>query len=378
MKILMQNRYDALRNKGGDSYHMLYTKKYLEKEGIAVDVSTDLTPDLKNYDIVHLFNITRVHETYLQFKNAVKNRKKIVLSPIYHSMGDIRNYEIKNLNGLHGWLIKNIKSIDTIQLMKTMYYVHKYPEAWYSWIIQFYKSYTGQQKEVLRNADYLLPNSEMEMDAIRKELFDKEDIKLKYDVVYYGVEIGRYRESPKIKNWLNEKSPADYAVCAGRIEPRKNQIKIIHAVEREKIPVVFAGRINNLHASYGREFLALVKKNPNLFYLGELKQDEMMTLYKYAKVALLASWFETVGLIGLEGGAMGCNVVITEKGYTREYYKDFAWYCNPEDINSIRQAMLPAYKSVRGSKNLLQHIQNMEFNWEKAAKKTLEVYKKLI
>ena len=130
MRVLMQNRYDALTNKGGDSYQMIYTKNYLEESGIQVDISTELTPDLKDYDIVHLFNITRVHETYVQFRNALKHKKKIVVSSIYHSMADIRNYETKNLKGLYGWLVRNLDNVDIIQLMKTLYYVHKYPRIW--------------------------------------------------------------------------------------------------------------------------------------------------------------------------------------------------------------------------------------------------------
>lgn len=378
MKVLMQNRYDALTNKGGDSYQMIYTKNYLEENGIRVAISTELEPDLKDYDIVHLFNITRVHETYVQFRNAVKHKKKIVVSSIYHSMADIRNYETKNLKGLYGWLVRNIDSVDTIQLMKTLYYVHKYPKIWYSWFIQMCKGYTRQQKEILENIDCIIPNTELEIKTIKKELFGNKDIQLKYEVVYNGIESKNYKESAKIMDWLKKNKINDYILCSGRIEPRKNQLKIIEALRDEKIQVIFAGGINKMHRLYADEFIKQVERNDNLFYTGRVEQDEMMTLNRYAKVSVLASWLETTGLAGLEGGIMGCNVVITDKGYTREYYHDHAWYCDPEDLSSVRNAVMSAYSAPRDSKRLGEHINKMKLTWKNAAEGTLKVYKKLV
>lgn len=378
MKILMQNRYDALINKGGDSYQMIYTKKYLEQNGVQVNISTELTPNLENYDIIHLFNITRVHETYVQFKNAKKKNKKVVLSPIYHSINDIRNYERKNLTGLHGFIVKLFKDTNKIQLIKTLYYTYKYPSTWYSWITQVRKGYTGQQKELLKNADYILPNSELEMKSIKEELFNSENVKLKYDIVYNGIENIIYEESTRILDWLKINEIKDFVLCSGRIEPRKNQLTVIQALKNDEIKIVFAGALNKMHHSYSKEFLKQVRQNRNLFYIGEVKRDEIMTLNKYAKVSVLASWFETTGLVGLESGITGCNVVVTEKGYAREYYREYAWYCNPESLPSIRDSVISAYNAPRGSKQLEEHIQQMGLTWEQAAKKTAEIYKKIL
>jgi len=377
MKILMQNRYDALTKKGGDSFQMLLTKKYLEKTGTSVDVSTELNPDLNGYDIIHLFNITRVHETFIQFRNAKKNNKKIVLSPIYHSIFDIRNYENKNLTGIYKLIVKYLYKTDNIQLFKTLYYVHKYPKIWYSWITQFYKGYTNQQREILKNVDFILPNSNLEMSTIMQELFNLEDIKLNYEITCNGVEDIDYVESRRVLDLLNKNNLKNYVLCPGRIEPRKNQLNIIKALIEEKIPIIFVGGINRMHGSYFKEFLKQINRNKNLFYLGEFKQEEMNTFYKYAKVTVLASWFETTGLVGIEGGIMDCNVVMTIKGYTKEYYGDLVWYCDPENLTSIKEAVLSSYSVNRGVKKLSSRIKKM-FTWENAARKTLEIYKKLV
>jgi glycosyltransferase involved in cell wall biosynthesis len=99
-----------------------------------------------------------------------------------------------------------------------------------------------------------------------------------------------------------------------------------------------------------------------------------MTLNKYSKVSILASWFETTGLAGLEAGITGANAVVTEKGYTKEYYSDKAWYCDPESEASIKNSVLSAYNAKRGSKGLEDHIKKMNLTWENAAKMTCQVY----
>jgi glycosyltransferase involved in cell wall biosynthesis len=62
-------------------------------------------------------------------------------------------------------------------------------------------------------------------------------------------------------------------------------------------------------------------------------------------VHVLASWFETTGLVSLEAAMMDCNVVVTKKGDTVEYFSDMAYYCEPDDINSIRNAIEKAYNN---------------------------------
>lgn len=376
MNILMQNRYDALTNKGGDSYQMLHTKKYIEDAGARVDVSAELSPDLAGYDIVHLFNVTRVHETYLQFMNAKKQGKKIVLSPIYHSAADIKNYESKNLEGLHAFSVRFLGAADRIQLLKTLYYVYRYPKAWRSWAVQAFIGYTRQQETVLSGADYLIPNSRMEMDTIVKEISGH--ISTRYKIIYNGIDDTVSADSPEITAWLKSKGINTFVICAGRIEPRKNTLKIAQAMLGTEVPVVFAGRINRMHGDYASAFLKTIEGSKNLFYLQEVDQQQLATLYKRAKACVLASWFETTGLAGLEAGYQGCNVVITDKGYTREYYGDRAWYCDPESTESIKGSVIQSYGAERDAKQLPKWIQEKGFFWKTAAARTMECYEELL
>ena len=90
MKVLFQSRKTLYSVPGGDTTQIMKTKEYLEKLGVAVDVSLELTPDVSKYDIVHVFNLMRPQELYLQVKNAKKYEKRVALSTIY---GPYEEYE---------------------------------------------------------------------------------------------------------------------------------------------------------------------------------------------------------------------------------------------------------------------------------------------
>ena len=92
MKILMQNRINVFSAPGGDTIQMLKTKEYLERIGCEVSIACDLNPDLKGIDLVHLFNITRINETYMQFKNAQKQNKPVARACGLGLFGDVSRF----------------------------------------------------------------------------------------------------------------------------------------------------------------------------------------------------------------------------------------------------------------------------------------------
>jgi glycosyltransferase involved in cell wall biosynthesis len=110
--------------------------------------------------------------------------------------------------------------------------------------------------------------------------------------------------------------------------------------------------------------------------MGSLSQKELLKFYEKAKVHILPSWFETCGLSSLEAAAMGCNIVVTDKGYTRDYFGDEAFYCDPGDPDSILRAVKKAAQSPLQKK--LQAKVFTDYTWTQAAIKTIEAYKKVL
>ncbi len=371
----MQNRIDAFNNLGGDTIQMVNTKKYLEKlYGIEVDISTELHPNLEKYDIVHLFNITRIHETYEQCRNAVKFNKPIVFSTIHHSKSDIANYEKNGVEGLVKLIRKMISNENFFQLLKTISYSMRYPKTYNSVVKQIILGFFHMQRYVLKNSTILLPNSEMEYKELEND-FDMRN--MNYLVVPNGVELDEKLLNISEDVFYEKFKLKEFILCPARIEPRKNQVALINALKGCDYPVVFVGGINNKHKKYIKEFLNLINDNNNLFYLGKLEKEALFSAYKLARVTVLPSWFETTGLVGLEAGAMGSNIVMTEKGYTQEYYGNMVSYCDPSNYDSIRSSIDNAIEFNYKNNEFIRLIKN-KYTWNMAAEKTYEAYRQIL
>jgi glycosyltransferase involved in cell wall biosynthesis len=73
---------------------------------------------------------------------------------------------------------------------------------------------------------------------------------------------------------------------------------------------------------------------------------------------------------------MGCNVVISNRGYASEYCNGHAFYCDPSSPASIREAIKKASKKDY-DKNFHKKIFTC-FTWKNAAQKTFHAYKKIL
>jgi glycosyltransferase involved in cell wall biosynthesis len=90
---------------------------------------------------------------------------------------------------------------------------------------------------------------------------------------------------------------------------------------------------------------------------------------------VLASWFETTGLSSLEAAVMGCNIVITDKGDTKEYFEDIAFYCDPASPASIFAAIEKAM--ISPFRQELKRKIETNYTWEITAEKTMQAYREI-
>ena len=118
-------------------------------------------------------------------------------------------------------------------------------------------------------------------------------------------------------------------LVAGRIEERKNQLRIAQAFASSRLKVTFVGGDNPRNAAYGAEFHRTVAANENLQHVPHVSLEELRGLYVRSKVLFSASRFEVVSLAELEAVAYGCGLVTTVGGYMRDYLGDLAGYVDP-------------------------------------------------
>ena len=262
------------------------TAEYLQRRGFLVDINNGNSKDYSEYDIIHLFNLTRISETYEYFQLAKQKNKPVVLTPIYWDLGRYYKYT---------------GSAEEIGL---------------------WKEYKQFRSEILEGCDRIYPSSIIEMELIKREY----GATLPLKVVYNGIDTNELLPQ---ETGLTDTEHEEYILCVARVCPRKNQLALAKATHELNIKLILAGEANN------KDYLEQCLKYKNVVYKGFLRPCELIPLYRNAKLHVLCSFVETPGLSSLEAGACGCNILTTAEGSTKEYFEDMALYCDPYDESDI-------------------------------------------
>lgn len=211
----------------------------------------------------------------------------------------------------------------------------------------------------MQGATLLLPNSESEQKRLQQDF----NINTQSIIVPNAVS-SFFSPTAAVQRTANK------IICVGRIEPLKNQLTLIRALNNSRYQLHLIGAAATNHRGY----LQQCKKEAaeNVSFLGALSRQQLLQHYQSAAVHVLPSWFETTGLSTLEAAACGCNVVIGKYGDALSYVGDAAFVCDPASPASIRQA-IDAAAAAMPNEWLSAHIRQ-NFTWAKAAQCTLQAY----
>lgn len=355
MKVAFITRLNLYKIAGGDTVQIEQTARKLINLGVEVDIlrSVDVIP-YEKYDLLHFFGIPRPADMIYHSKRA---KIPFVVSTIYCTYGDYYKYNRKGIGAIFAHL-----SSDSMEYFKTIarWLVGKDHRPNIKYFL------TGQRKtiiEVLETANFVLPNSQSELNRLKETYTGN----VKSLVVTNGINPEKFPYNPDIQK------DDRLVICVGRIENRKNQLNLIKALNNTQYKLVLIGAPSANQLDYYQQCVATAA--PNITFLNRVPHEDLVKYYQLAKVHVLASWFETTGLSSLEAAIMRCNLVITEKGDTREYFGNDAFYCDPENPDSIKAAVERASEAIFNER-LAEKI-HTSHTWEKAAEQTLSAYELL-
>ena len=364
MKVLFSSRATLFSVPGGDTIQLVKTAEYLRKLGVSVDFTHDSQPDLNGYDLVHLFNLMRPQDIYVQALNAKRQGKPVALSTIY---GLYTEYEKKARPGLVGFVTRNmpIWQIERLKVMGRAINNHEFGRGS---LLVAGLGYHRLCSWITKLVDVFLPNSHSEMERVNSDfIFSRNK---PFVVVPNAVDTSVFNP----KSVIVQDSIKRFEGCilsVARIEGRKSQLELVRAVKGIDVDLVLIGNPAPNHIGYYETIKC--EAHERVHFIGQVDHLTLAQYYAVSKVHALVSWMETPGLSSLEAGAMGCNLVITDKGDTRDYFGDDAHYCDPQSVDSIHAA-LNAALSASPNTGLQSRIIS-EYTWEKAAEMTLKGYK---
>ncbi len=187
----------------------------------------------------------------------------------------------------------------------------------------------------------------------------------KIKIIYNAVDLSFFTNSiPSIK-------PHDrYLLAVSSIDPRKNFKRLIDAfnlIEDKTIKLYIIGGQNNVFKN------EKYSSNKQIYFLGRVKDSELIQYYRNAVALIYPSLYEGFGLPTIEAMSLGCPVLTSNIPSLKEVCSDAAIYFNPYDIFDIKNKINALVNSTptinlmkeKGLKNVLR------FNWDKSADKII-------
>ena len=175
-----------------------------------------------------------------------------------------------------------------------------------------------------------------------------------------------------------------YALTVGTLEPRKNLRRLLDAwarlpasLRRERSLLVAGGR------GWGSETVAgVIARRPELAavrLLGEVSDGDLAALYSAAEAFAYPSLAEGFGLPVVEAMACGAPVLTSDRSATAEVAAGAALLVDPEDVLAISRGLadLLGDPAERDRLGRLGAERAAELSWRRAARETLELYRRL-
>lgn len=235
------------------------------------------------------------------------------------------------------------------------------------------KRIIAQKKQAILEADSIIAVSE----NTRKDLIDfYPEAKSKTSVIYHGV------NTPAINPLQTFAHPIPFILHVGNRGWYKNFTTLLEVYGSDKNLndacdiICFGG--GEMSA---QEAILIDKFNINhkiKFISGS--DETLASLYKSALALVYISNYEGFGMPLLEAMALSCPVLSSSNSSLPEVYGTAAVAVNPHNIEDLKKALNAIAFDSELRKTLIDTgiKRAAEFTWQRCAKQTLDVYKKLI
>lgn len=237
------------------------------------------------------------------------------------------------------------------------------------WYLRFSTDYA------LRHAAKIITPSEETKKEIGR-LYPKSDAS-RIEAIHSGF-------TPMREDSRQTKVPSPFLLVTGRLEERKNIFRILDAFEMVKtrfpsLKLAFAGGPGvGAEHFYRKVENSQFKKDIHL--LNNVKDEELVALYKKAEALLFPSLYEGFGLPILEAFNYDLPVITSNVTATAEVAGDAALLVNPHKTSDIARGIssiltdkpLAEKLRIKGKRRLA------EFGWNKAASRIIGIFQELL
>jgi glycosyltransferase involved in cell wall biosynthesis len=374
LRVLFPLRPSAAASFGGDVVQVRNTAAALERRGHHTQVITDAAFDPAGFDIVHFSNMTAPFETLGQMQSIAGFSGAVVLMPIFSDHADETALAIRAQSALFG-TPKDAADLETLLLSfaarafsievdgRTVTPADR---------LEMAPNYLAAQREIARRTDFLIPNAHAEAHRFYRYI----DPTIPYAVAPSAIDPTLYRPEAAAA-FRAVFSLGDYVLLTARLEPRKNQAMLLHALRERGRNVVLIGK--SADPAYSAVVRAYLGRRTFLFH--HMPEAELAGAIAAARVVALPSFDEVVSLSSLNAAACEASLVLTRQSYEHEYFRDDADYCDPSDYRSIAAAVDRAWDTHDERADRRRELSarvRRDYTWDRSAEATEAAYYRVL
>jgi alpha-1,3-rhamnosyl/mannosyltransferase len=308
---------------------------------------------------------------FLLFRARRKLRRKLGLTPpVERSLGAYDVYHATNYVFTHA--VKRARRVVTIHDLTLVLFPEWHPRARVSSMV----SEIARSVEI---ADHILADSASTRDDIVKHFSIRSE---RISVVPLAADQSfKPLPAPEVQRVLSDWGLArdGYLLFMGTIEPRKNLLRLLQAVElagNRTGPLVIAGADGWGSDEVASRIQAL-RRAGRLMYLGYVPDNARPALVNGARGFVYPSLYEGFGLPVLEAMACGVPVLASNVSSLPEVVGDAGLLVDPSDVDAIAQGMVRLWddEALRRDLSARGLRRAAGFSWERTARQTLTAYR---
>ncbi|MGM0554831.1 MAG: glycosyltransferase family 4 protein, partial [Myxococcota bacterium] len=229
----------------------------------------------------------------------------------------------------------------------------------------------------LRVADHVISVSEPTAERARPWLPAD-----KVTTIYHGVDAEFFEDTEPPSGVLPKlvENETPYVVAIGNAKPYKNLGRLIAALglARKRVPdlhLVLIGNCEGLRPKIRAAGLSDAVHIP-----GYLEDDELRRVLGHARLFVFPSLVEGFGLPVLEGMAMGVPTIVSDLEPMRTVAGDGGMKVDPRNTEAMADAIADVATDDELHRDLAERGRSRatDFRWPLTARKTLQVYDKLL
>lgn len=245
------------------------------------------------------------------------------------------------------------------------------------------------QKRLLKQSDAIITDSlSSKKDIIRIVDFPEEKI-----FVIYLAPADHFRKvilSSRQKSEVLKKYslPEKFILYVGDVTWNKNVPRLVDAIKKTTIPLVMVGKAlvstdYDAKHLWNKDLHQVTMKtvgDKRFIKLGFVQDEDLVFLYNLATAFIMPSLYEGFGLPVVEAMKCGAPVISTKNGSLAEIIGEAALVIDGESSDNIAHAIKRVFSDTALQKDLSRKglEQVKKFSWEKTARETIDVYKRVL